>query len=349
MAKISFNFYGFYVLIASSSYKEAELCFLNDFSHFRISYEQNKNFNLKIYLSKSNDFSKYGVWLGKTRLSEFRQVDFKTRQYIYSKNSKNIASSFDRINLKKRFFYLKSAEVEAINEILYYYILSTVGEYFDSVGIMRVHACAFTQIGQGSTLIWGLPGAGKSTLATLLSLSTGSKHLQVLSDELSLVDLNENSLRPFPMRFSLKKDVAFLINKRLEVSHHQKISLHSKGFFFDKKYTFDNQSQPQTHIQKAQLSQFYILEKSYTFGIEEITFVSRFKLYFRLIFGIGLIQMYEYFIRFDNISTLFKIFCNRLRLCACIQKLPIQLIKRGSNFNTDTQQSVLFFLRDKSN
>jgi len=348
MTRINFNFYGFQVLIASVFYNEEDLVFVNDFSYFKQKNEKNKNFNLKIYLSKLSHFSKHGVRIGTTRLSEFRQIDFKTRQYIYNKNSKSIATSFDRISKKNRFFHLKSNEAQAINEILYYYILSVVGEYFDTIGLMRVHACSFAQVNDGSTVVWGLPGAGKSTLATLLTLFEDSRQLQVLSDEMSLIELNKKIVCPFPMRFSLKKETALLINKMLDSTESKKISFGTKGFFFDKKLTVDCQASLFSQLSKAPLNNFYVLEKSHLFSVEKINFLSKFKLYYKLIFGIGLIQMYEYFIRLENLPALIKILHNRIKLCATIHKLPIKILKRGSNFSTNHEQLLLFFKQNKS-
>jgi hypothetical protein len=92
-------------------------------------------------------------------------------------------------------------EFDRVREIAYYFILSTVGQYLDSIGMHRVHALGVARNGKASLLL--LPsGGGKSTMALQLMQRPG---FGLLGEDTPLIDRN-GMVHPFPLRLGIRHD-----------------------------------------------------------------------------------------------------------------------------------------------
>jgi len=90
---------------------------------------------------------------------------------------------------------------DLVHEIVYLFILSTVGQYLDSQGIHRVHALGVSYRQQGILLL--LPsGGGKSTMALTLLHEPG---FFLLSEDTPLIDRHGRIL-PFPLRLGVRPE-----------------------------------------------------------------------------------------------------------------------------------------------
>jgi hypothetical protein len=88
---------------------------------------------------------------------------------------------------------------DLLHEIAYLFILSTVGEHLDGIGLHRLHALGIAYHGRGIALL--LPsGGGKSTMALELLREPG---VQLLGEDTPLVD-KRGWLVPMPIRLGAR-------------------------------------------------------------------------------------------------------------------------------------------------
>jgi hypothetical protein len=90
---------------------------------------------------------------------------------------------------------------DLVHEIVYLFLLSTVGQYLDGLGIHRVHALGMSYHQRGILLL--LPsGGGKSTMALELLHQPG---FLLLSEDTPLID-RRGYMLPFPLRLGIRPE-----------------------------------------------------------------------------------------------------------------------------------------------
>lgn len=127
-----------------------------------------------------------------------RNVCFRDKQVTYIDYFGQGLAVFDR---REKRCVVYGTDQDLVHEIVYLFILSTVGQYLDSRGIHRVHALGVSYRQHGVLLL--LPsGGGKSTMA--LSLLREPEFM-LLSEDTPLIDRRGNML-PFPLRLGVRPE-----------------------------------------------------------------------------------------------------------------------------------------------
>jgi len=94
-----------------------------------------------------------------------------------------------------------SAEFDLLREMVYLFLLSTVGQHVDSLKLHRIHAMGVGHAGRGILLL--LPsGGGKSTMALEL---LRQDDFALLSEDTPLID-RKGEMHPFPLRLGVRGD-----------------------------------------------------------------------------------------------------------------------------------------------
>ena len=281
-----FNIYGYCIKIMSTEFSLSELKVNDDFKLFSTTVEENPD--VLIVIKKLTDLRLRGFRIGKTAMCEVRQLSLHCRQLVYRKHEKILALVNDSSVSKRRLIEINAADNAILDDVLYFLINSCCGEHLDKKGLMRIHALSYSS-NDRCGVVYGFPGAGKSTVAIGLMKSSD---VRIFSDEISIYDIENKVLLPFPIRIAVN-DI------------YEKVGLATKfTYFFNTKYLVGLEkdkiatSRKLTHLHFLDWSRkpvlFYLIS---------------------MLLGIGLIQMWEYFLRFNNIPTLFRITVNRLKLC----------------------------------
>jgi hypothetical protein len=127
-----------------------------------------------------------------------RNVCFRGKQATYIDYFGRGLAVFDRA---EKLCVVYGTDHDLVHEIVYLFILSTVGQYLDSRGIHRVHALGVSYRQQGVLLL--LPsGGGKSTMALSLLREPG---FLLLSEDTPLIDRRGHML-PFPLRLGVRPE-----------------------------------------------------------------------------------------------------------------------------------------------
>src|SRR2546427_6481637 len=127
-----------------------------------------------------------------------RNVCFRGQQVTYIDYFGRGLAVFDR-GEKRCIVY--GTDHDLVHEIVYLFILSTVGQYLDTRGIHRVHALGVSYRQQGILLL--LPsGGGKSTMALSLLREPG---FFLLSEDTPLID-RRGYMLPFPLRLGVRPE-----------------------------------------------------------------------------------------------------------------------------------------------
>ena len=302
---LSFDVYGFKFQINSGDFDLNLLNIKKEFQFFAVD-RLNNPADLDVKLMKFTDRSHAGIHLFKTRMCSVYQLSFSKREYFYRTEDGNKAYLTDQFDSGKRIGILNTDSLELASDILYFYLNSTVGEYLDSIGLMRIHAFSYS-INEETGLIYGRPGTGKSTIA-LKYLESSDAH--IYSDEITLLNLKDKCLYPFPLRMATHDPVLDNLDQKF-------------NYFFKTKYLLE--IPPERIAKKSELKSIRLL------SAKEIP-LSKTGFLIEIIAGTGLIQMTEFLLRFNNWLTLFKILINRLRLALFLSTYPI------TNFEKDRQR-----------
>jgi len=127
-----------------------------------------------------------------------RNVCFRNKKITYIDYFGQGLAVFDREG-KQCVVY--GTDPDLVHEIVYLFILSTVGQYLDSRGIHRVHALGVSYHNRGILLL--LPsGGGKSTMA--LELLRQPDFL-LLGEDTPLID-RRGRILPFPLRLGVRPE-----------------------------------------------------------------------------------------------------------------------------------------------
>lgn len=324
MSALYLNLYGFRIsLVTSNDAHHTVLSkFQEDFYHFLDS--DIGVVNLKIIIDTAQTHNQNsGYLIGKTRMASVYHINFKQRLYKYRKGDKyaDLIVSFSGIKAAKIF----SNDENLIYEILYIFVLSQSGEYFDKNGLMRIHAMGVRSHKQ-TTVFYGSRGTGKSTLFTSLITDKSSAFY---SDELCLLDIKDSLVKPFPIRIALNDETLKDVTIPRPLSNLKRLFLDEK-----KTYPFpkDQLAPPDTIKNFVILGPFKGRNK-----ISPATGYFKFKFYFEFVLGIGLIQMAEFILRPDNITGILKIFYNRLRSLHLINQSSLYLWQRSGNLDEDVR------------
>jgi hypothetical protein len=127
-----------------------------------------------------------------------RNVCFRDGQTMYIDYFGRGLAIFDR--LKGRCL-VYGTDRDLVHEVVYLFILSTVGQYLDRAGLHRVHALGVSYRDRATLLL--LPsGGGKSTMALELLRQPG---FRLLGEDTPLLDRRGRVL-PFPLRLGVRSD-----------------------------------------------------------------------------------------------------------------------------------------------
>lgn len=307
MNKLYFDIYNYQIEIVSSEFALRHLKINTDFSFFAVS--KNSATNLQVSLTELRPLVKEGIRIGTTRMCEVRQVGLRKRQLIYRKSGRTLAVVSDTTSSVVRKVEIQALNTEIIDDILYFLINACAGEFLDTHGIMRVHAFSF--FGECGGIVYGPSGSGKSTLAlSFLNHST----VKIYSDEISLFSIRQKKLFPYPIRISADATLA-------TASGIAKFNV-----YFGKKTLFVI---PDGRVGPITPAKLLFILKPNARVTAAATRKDKLKFAFEIIFGLGLIQMWEYLLRLDNIAVLFKIFLQRLKLAFYLLELgPICIASR---------------------
>lgn len=311
MSAVYFDIYKYKLKIESADFDVNQLKIIQDFDFFIQTHNEQPNLEVNIF--KYREFKKKGILIGSTRMCKVRQISLSKRQLIYTYNGETLAVVEDQALPCNRKISLWAKNPEVIDDILYFLINSCVGEHLDLNSYMRIHALSCQSTGKTS-LIYGLPGAGKSTLAAEILQNTS---FRIFSDEISILNLNSKTLLPYPIRVGISNQSS--VQKNTDVKF---------VYFFETKFLVKI---PQNKISsESKISHFFYLSQNP---------VSSAQLAAQLVSGVGLIQMWEYFLRPNNLNSIFKIFINRLKLVSILFSLPRKHLQK--NLNPDISVNYL--------
>lgn len=300
MDSLDFNIYGYLINITSADFPVNELKVSRDFKFFAENTAGRPT--LKIKIQRLRDIKIRGIPIGKTSMCQVRQVSIGCRQLVYRKDGQILALVNDTSETSLRSIEINAATAEIIDDVLYFVINSCSGEYLDKSGLMRIHALSYSSKSRGG-LVYGFPGAGKSTVALgLLKNQT----VKIFSDEVSIFDIEKKVLLPFPIRLAI-------------ADRNDAVGVSTKfTYFFNVKYLIPLDSEK---IAKSRnLTHFHFLDNS-----------KKPVPYYLLciVLGIGLIQMWEYLVRLNNFSALFRIVFNRFKLCRLLRSYNLNFLDRN--------------------
>ncbi|MEQ1724027.1 MAG: hypothetical protein ABL930_12695, partial [Pseudobdellovibrio sp.] len=194
---LALNIYGYTVLIESDLFNCENLKAAIDFAHFTEINSSNE-YHLRIYLYELKSKETGGLYLGKTKMCRVRQRSFNSRELEYIYNNHTIAIVNDSTSEKNRRLEIKAENTDVIDDILYFFLNSSAGEYLESHGMMRLHALSYKISDQG-ILVHGAPGYGKSTLALEL---IKNPLVEIFSDEITIINLKTKLIHPYPLRIA---------------------------------------------------------------------------------------------------------------------------------------------------
>lgn len=170
------------------------------------------------------------------------------RNVVFQQDARTIVDYFGRavslLDRRTGKLTVQGEDGPLVHEAAYHYLVSRAGEYFDEVGLPRLHALAL--VGREGAVAIMLPsGGGKSTLA-LRALQEGGAKL--LSEDSPLIDAR-GRLHPFPLRIGINATDAAKLPpgqvRRIErMEFHPKYALELASFA-DR---IESTSQPLRHL-----------------------------------------------------------------------------------------------------
>jgi hypothetical protein len=193
LATACFNFYGLLLAVCSPSVMLVEEL-RRDFSYF-LAPAQKAQVQVRAQLLPPPYPDLPSIPAARFTL---RNVCFRRDEVIYLDYFGQGLAIFDRC---ARQCDVYSTVPDVVHEIVYLFVLSTVGRYLDNLGIHRVHALGLSYHQQGILLL--LPsGGGKSTMAVELLRQPG---FFLLSEDTPLID-RRGFMQPFPLRLGVRPE-----------------------------------------------------------------------------------------------------------------------------------------------
>jgi len=314
-SEIELNIYGFKINLRTAL---ASFAIRQEFAYFR-SFNQFADLIIEQFPLKQSPQTNKGLKIGKSRMCTVFQTSWKERSYVYQQSSGSIIA-MAKFNSQNKKINIYTDNEDLFFEITFMMILSLSGEFLEKNKIMRLHALSFTK-NEKTFCLWGKRKAGKSSLAQKL---IDQDSIKFFSDEVSLYDLNSQKILPFPIRIALENppDTSTqLLNLRVP-----------RREYLDQKYMCDV---PENRVSTpAHLNQFILLEeRKYKNNISTLNLKEKTVFLFHLLLGTGLIQMWEYLVRPDNLFSLAQILCFRFQLYLHLQKKEFVVWKRAFDFS----------------
>ncbi len=191
--KECFDFYGLTIEVSSSSAELVEEV-LRDFAYFHTPRGEGK-VQVEMRLAPP-------PYAGLPPLSASlitpRNVCFQNKKITYIDYFGQGLAVFNR---EEKHCIVYGTDNDLLHEIVFLFILSTVGQYLDSRGIHRIHALGVSYNNRGILLL--LPsGGGKSTMALELLSHPG---FLLLGEDTPLIDRHGHIL-PFPLRLGVRPE-----------------------------------------------------------------------------------------------------------------------------------------------
>lgn len=303
------NIYGYKIKIVSKKFNTDTL--ISDFQYFNSTKIANYDCLVKINFNSKNSFKKKGLYLRTTNMCEVRQISFTERQMIYSINSSFVSEVRYKNFAKIKYISINTSDFETTKDILYFIFLSISGEYLDSNKMMRLHAVSFSY-NEKSFVFIGRQKVGKSTIAEYFINEPG---YQFFSDEITILNLNDMKIYPFPVPIKT-------VNTNINCNKSRFFNEKNKIFF------------PNAKISPPKVLNFvFLLKRKTALTIKIASFFEKFISFFEIVLGIGVIQMAEYLIRLNNISTILVILKNRFLLFFTLNKKCFFILTCSNNKN----------------
>lgn len=190
--KECFDFYGLTIEVSSSSKVLVEEV-LRDFAYFRTARGEGK-VQIEMHLTPP-------PYAGLPPLSASlitpRNVCFQNKKITYIDYFGQGLAVFNR---EEKHCMVYGTDIDLLHEIVFLFILSTVGQYLDSRGIHRIHALGVSYNNRGILLLPS--GGGKSTMALELLCHPG---FLLLGEDTPLIDRHGHIL-PFPLRLGVRPE-----------------------------------------------------------------------------------------------------------------------------------------------
>ncbi len=193
---------------------------------------------------------------------------------------------------------------QLLYKVLRDFYISANGLIEESQGRMRLHACAILQ-NDGAQVYWGLPGAGKSSLAAHYWLNNLG---EPITDELLFLD--GSGVQATGLAVSLKSNSPFF--------NHSKL-LH-KTFIPDRVLI------PMANTKSYRILTFHLLTDRPM--IEKFGIQDKLKFVFNVLLGIGVHQMTEYHFTLSQLPLWAKVFQTRIRGLRRILRFSLALQPR---------------------
>lgn len=213
-----------------------------------------------------------------------------------------------------RHFWIDGEDESAMREVIYKFVLSSLGEELELRGYHRVHGCGFERDGR-RYLVFGKSGVGKSSLAAqIVARSWG-----LFSDESPLV--RGCFLFAFPTRISLDSRAA----ARLSVSGSEVLR---RDNLIDKVLV----PFPCPAPAGGDLRRIYLAEHGSEPSVSLVTSFNILGFFFSCVFGLGLAQMAEWMLRGSALPRLCLIFFRRV---FAFGRLSFSVEFRKAQFNLD--------------
>ncbi len=293
---LHFDFYGIKVRVDSLE-EELRTKIKKDFSYF-LSSESEAALKISVF-QETPPYQKIPSLPGSLYKPDSISYDDRNIRYVDYQGEALTIYDYQKEEGK-----IYSENKDLLHELVYLLLLSRVGERLDRKGIHRIHALGISF--QGKAVLCLLPqGAGKTILGLELLKYPG---IELLSDDTPLFTVSGKIL-PFPLRIGIKK------GNRVDIPEQYLYNFNRRQYgskvLIDIAYFKDKISTPAIP--------FLILVGECEFSNNpRIEKIAKFNVFFPLfrdaVFGLGLPQMLEYFLRtgIKDITDKFRIILSRI-------------------------------------
>lgn len=298
---IEFHYHGFYIRVLAEANVKDSAWILEQLQQDFFSFLSLKEVpNLEIQLVKSLTKPKFRLKLFSSKLVR----RFISSSGPYYEGHAGFQAILNKDNYGKKIFNVTGNDRQFNYEVIYAFILSSIGEAMEAKGFHRLHGLGIST--DQKSVVVPLPSdRGKSTACHWLLENTD---LKFLGDE--TIFTNGLSVFAFPIRRALReKDFALLKSQEARLFNR---------LFFERKYLF---SWPQNRIKSS--------DNTFTVVLFRNTF-SFTKFAWSFFWGLGNAQMAEFLIRADNLPVLAFIALSRIK-CLLHLKKHIFYLDRWEN------------------
>lgn len=278
-----------------------------------------KNRNLTINIVNNSPALKGLPWFWRRKTWVFgwgRQKCYRTADGICM----NIEFASDRR------VEIKGPGAEIIYETLYLLILSTLGEWFESKGWIRLHALSL-ETESGPMAFIAPQGFGKSLLSGLLL--RGNSKLRLLGDEIAFV--KGHHFLAFPLRLALDSSIAIKFQIACSGRQTYRDGKAHKAILADRPVKAKTLLPPQIFFIRS-------IDKKWKI-VPGLSIISGFE----IISGRGLPQMLQYIYRLDGLANLIQTLIHRWRW---IQEAKKNRILQDLQAGPRTQESLEEFCNE---